>query len=248
MNNFYVYVYLDPRKSGQYKYGEYEFDYEPFYVGKGKGRRYKRTDNRRSNYFKNKVNKIKEFGLKPLVIKLKENLNENNSFILEIELIKSIGRKDLNKGPLLNFTDGGEGSSGFKHSEKYKIKMSKLLTDNSFWCGKHIPKEIKNKISKSLKGKYCGKNHPMYGYHHTEKIKNKLSILNQGENNPRSILKEKDVIKIKTLLKEGKLTQKEIAKMFNVDGSTICNIKKGKTWKNLNINNMGGYFINGRKT
>jgi len=39
---FYVYVYLDPRKPGKYKYGEYEFDYEPFYVGKGKGFRFKR--------------------------------------------------------------------------------------------------------------------------------------------------------------------------------------------------------------
>lgn len=38
-NKFYVYVYLDPRKPGKYKYGEYEFDYEPFYVGKGTGRR-----------------------------------------------------------------------------------------------------------------------------------------------------------------------------------------------------------------
>jgi len=34
MNKYYVYVYLDSRKPGKYKYGEYEFDYEPFYVGK----------------------------------------------------------------------------------------------------------------------------------------------------------------------------------------------------------------------
>lgn len=38
-NRFYVYALLDPRKPGKYKYGEYEFDYEPFYVGKGSGDR-----------------------------------------------------------------------------------------------------------------------------------------------------------------------------------------------------------------
>ena len=34
-NIFYTYVYLDPRKPGCYECGEYKFDYEPFYVGKG---------------------------------------------------------------------------------------------------------------------------------------------------------------------------------------------------------------------
>ena len=33
---FYVYCYLDPRFPGKFKYGEIEFDYKPFYIGKGK--------------------------------------------------------------------------------------------------------------------------------------------------------------------------------------------------------------------
>jgi hypothetical protein len=40
LDNFYIYIYLDPRKPGKYVYGMYVFDYEPFYVGKGKDKQY----------------------------------------------------------------------------------------------------------------------------------------------------------------------------------------------------------------
>lgn len=39
LKDFYVYVYLDPRKSGEYIYDDLKFNYEPFYVGKGRGDR-----------------------------------------------------------------------------------------------------------------------------------------------------------------------------------------------------------------
>ena len=42
-NNFYVYLLLDQRKHGKYVYKKYEFDFCPFYVGKGKNKRTKRS-------------------------------------------------------------------------------------------------------------------------------------------------------------------------------------------------------------
>ena len=38
---FYIYVLLDPRKPGNFEYGEYNFKFEPFYVGKGQRDRWK---------------------------------------------------------------------------------------------------------------------------------------------------------------------------------------------------------------
>jgi len=51
-----------------------------------------------------------------------------------------------------------------------------------------------------------------------------------GEDNNISKLKDKDVIEIVNLMKEGKLKQTEIAKEYKVDKGTIRDIKFGKTW------------------
>jgi len=111
-----------------FRYGEFEFEFEPFYIGKGIGNRWKNLDGR-SDYFKRTINKIKENGLESIVLKLKENINEYDSFVLESELINIIGRKELGKGPLLNFTDGGEGSSGRVVSEETLEKKRKDFSD-----------------------------------------------------------------------------------------------------------------------
>lgn len=99
MNHNYVYIYLDPRKTGNFIYDDLKFDNEPFYVGKGSGRRYTshlRRLNCKQNTFKtNKIKKIIKEGLTPIIIKFYTGLTENDSYRIESELIKKIGRYDL---------------------------------------------------------------------------------------------------------------------------------------------------------
>lgn len=124
-NIFYVYMYLDPRKSGWFEYDNIKTIFEPIYVGKGKGTRdtfHIRGRNCRSlsykTKFNSKINKILSLGIKPVIIRYQENLTEKDAHQLEVDLIKRIGRKDLNLGPLCNLTDGGEGETGKIITEK----------------------------------------------------------------------------------------------------------------------------------
>jgi hypothetical protein len=147
-NKYYVYLHIK------------ETDGKPFYVGKGCGNRaYQSGKNNRSNYWNNIVNK---YGFDIIFLEL--NLTEQEALEKEIYWIKRIGRKDLNEGPLINFTDGGEGTSGYKFNDKQKINLSVAMAGRTFshehknkmsesHKGKTFSDEHKKKISESLKGK-----------------------------------------------------------------------------------------------
>jgi len=175
-NVFYVYVYLDPRKPGKFVYGEYEFDYEPFYVGKGKGDRIKahlsNQGRNKNNVLKyEKINHILELGLDPIAIKYKENLSEDDSYNLEKDMIIKIGRLYPHTGPLTNISDGGDGSHGYQWTDESKKKMSKIMK------GRFISEEHRRKISEAQKGEK-GNN---YGKHISEEQKKKISEANKGK-------------------------------------------------------------------
>lgn len=65
---------------------------------------------------------------------------------------------------------------------------------------------------------------------HKDRIKHDTLSCNQGEKNPRAILTKENVIKIKELLDQEELIQKEIAKMFGVTRSAINHINAGTSW------------------
>jgi len=163
VNIFYVYIYLDPRKLGQYKYNSYEFSYEPFYVGKGKENR---INDKKNDHCENKINKIRSEGFKTIRTKIKKNLEEKDSFELEEELIKLIGREILKEGPLTNILDGGEGPSGYICSEEIKEKLRKDFQEikKEFERREYIllteEKEYENNETKlEYIHKGCGKRH-----------------------------------------------------------------------------------------
>lgn len=58
-------------------------------------------------------------------------------------------------------------------------------------------------------------------------------IENKGSNCHNSKLTEEQVIEIKTLLKEGKVSQAQLAKTYGVSGAVIFNIKNGLSWAHI---------------
>lgn len=126
-NDFFVYVLLDPRRAGPCEYGEFLFCYEPFYVGKGCGKRdhahYSETN--RKGHKLNRVRQIKEAGLRPVPVRLFTGLTEDAALYIEQQVLKTIGRRVDGMGPLTNKTIGGGGLTGWKHSEETKAKLRK---------------------------------------------------------------------------------------------------------------------------
>jgi len=172
MNEYYTYAYLRE-------------DRTPYYIGKGKGKRIYNSHIRQ-----NKTN------LKPKdisrILLLKKNLTEEEANKHEVYMIAIFGRKDLGTGILRNMTNGGDGISGYSHSEDTKKKISKPGSKNPFYNKKHSPEaiekmklasmnrkrkphseETKNKMRESAKKywKDCGRditgeNNPFYGKSH----------------------------------------------------------------------------------
>lgn len=105
---------------------------EIFYIGIGKQSNRAFSKQRRNKYWKSIVLK---YGYKVEIIKEVDTWEE--ACKLEIELISKYGRKDKGLGPLVNMTDGGEGSNGMSEESKKsiseKLKVSRLGINNPMY-------------------------------------------------------------------------------------------------------------------
>lgn len=168
--------------------------YEVFYVGKGKGKRYKQISNR-NKFFKDMYSSHACD-----VRKIYENLTEDEAFELERDVV--LWYRENTNYRLTNQTDGGEGSSGWNPPQEFREKQSKIhkeqwqdeefknkmLAIRSDENGPYKSQEFREKISKLVQGE----NNPNYNNHWTDEMRQhlsqirKLNGLSANENNPRA--------------------------------------------------------------
>lgn len=172
---YYIYFHINPQTG------------EPFYVGQGKHTKdpkkeqFKRAFDFKKSRSKFWRNLYKKYGIEVNIIESyisEEFINER-----EIFHIKKLGRRDLGLGPLVNLTDGGEGTKGkiISNETKKKIGARDYPTGKDHASfGKNRSPETKELIKKALTGikftkerkenlkkSRIGKIHPMTGNGHT---------------------------------------------------------------------------------
>lgn len=178
---YYVYIYLNPLKPSRVELENICFLYEPFYVGKGKQDRYLQHIKRKGrNYLKNSILKrIEEANLTPIILKLYEGLEDSIACKKEIELIKQIGRIQLNEGTLTNMTIGGDGTAGWIQSEETKRKRVQTILKSNHFTKVIKSEEYKKEMSERWKS--------FYNSEEGKLIKEKISIRQKENNNMSKI-------------------------------------------------------------
>ena len=181
-----IYCYIDNKNDNIVYVGK------DSHIGEGKRRRAHLAP---SNYNAQPINRILQnnpFRYRYNVLWEIDDCTDNHLNQMEFFYIKKYN-------PQFNFTDGGDGMTGFKHSEETRKKMSennarywkgkkrseetrKKISENNarYWQGKTLPEKTRKKMSESQKGE----NHPMYGKTHSKEARKKMSEAKKGENNP----------------------------------------------------------------
>lgn len=206
-SDFYCYAILDVSKPGSYSYlvGKemtVEFSFEPFYIGKGSGQRDTKHLNASSYQGKThpkdrKIKKLIESGMRPMVVRIIDNVVEKIAFDTELASIYAIGRRNKKTGPLTNLSEGGEGSGGNSWTDEARKRFSEskkglpvhpntveaLRNSASLALGKKRVPSTGEKISLSLKGKkkspehaaqIIARNKSRIGVVHSEETKAKM--------------------------------------------------------------------------
>lgn len=172
---YYVYQLVDPQTE------------QPFYIGKGKGRRAKthlwEIPETRNQYKENKIAAIRAQGLEPKIEYIAENIiDEQLAYIIEAALIAKYGRKGYEKDGILtnccidNRPPNHKGKTyeeiyGSEKAQQQRFLRSKLQKER----GGYGPKKHTTKTKQLLSKIGTGSGNPMYGKRHTESTKQLIS-------------------------------------------------------------------------
>jgi hypothetical protein len=112
---------------------------EVFYIGVGVGKKRAYQHTGRNRHWINVVNKTNYS-----VEILQEDLSWEEARQEEIKLINQHGRRDLGEGPLVNMTDGGDGTLGIIKTDEQRRSMSEKLKGRGL--GRKLPPSTIEKL------------------------------------------------------------------------------------------------------
>lgn len=195
---------------------------EVFYVGKGMGRR-AYDSYHRSKYWKKIVAK---HGVRVEFVKV--DITEPESLALEIATIEKYRQHDFK---IINMTNGGDGTSGYTHTDEHKQMMSLALSGEnnprygkegtrkgavatpatieklrSSHLGKRLSEEQRTKIQQSTKKARQGIKTPgMTGKRHSEETKAKMRAKARGRKLSAESIAKISMTKMRATAPEGQL-------------------------------------------
>ena len=190
LNDYYVYVYLDPRKPGSFTYGDLFFDFEPFYIGEGRGDRDTQHlrdlfsfKGKKKTHKNNTLKAIVRQNLTPVILHLHENLSQAEAWRKEVERISLIGRHCVKEGPLTNTHLGGHGGAQPDEIRKQAgLKIAQRWKEGAYKNKVETPmsEEQKEKLRQAHLGKkqtpeqVARRFEARAGYQHSEETKRRI--------------------------------------------------------------------------
>ena len=127
---YYVYVYTNPTTPGRYDSITSTLLHLPFYVGKGRGNRYRIHLSIKNNHhpFYNKLNKLKESGITPNTAIIASFDSEIDAYEFEVKLIAHYRQFNIQ---LTNLEPGGQTHGPSREKNPDKVKRTSPFKDLS---------------------------------------------------------------------------------------------------------------------
>ena len=179
MKKKYYFIYKTQFEDGHYYIGQHKTNkLDDGYIGSGKGLFDFINDNPNLKYERQILCYCSTIG--ELNTKEQEYIGDSyKNDMLCLNMKEGGWGHEMNKKARKNISDGVK--LAYKNNPEILTKMSKSLKGRIPWNkGLKASEETRIKQSEAHKGIQAGENHPMYGKHHTEETKQKMSEKRNG--------------------------------------------------------------------